>query len=304
MASIAELKRNIRIGKEFKKNPAQFLAKVMEENSPSKTSSVFMEAMEKGMAIAIEKVVTAVVSQTVQDLMQNDDFLDVVATLAYNKVPAVHDGFTPIKGVDYFDGKPGSPGENGKTPKKGVDYFTKEEVAQIIAKVTPRKGKDYFTKKEISDIISHIKTVSKPIAGIDYFPEKGKDGTEIEGKDIVSKINSLPIEPDKQIDYKHIKNGPKESKDSREGTSLHRGGLKLVWNTKLSGAVNGVNTVFIVPASQPDPKDDKFIVSVRGVLKTADAGDFTASNGNRTITFVVPPPNGSDSPRIILYHGK
>ena len=38
-------------------------------------------------------------------------------------------GYTPIKGVDYFDGKDGAPGRDGKdgyTPIKGVDYFDGE----------------------------------------------------------------------------------------------------------------------------------------------------------------------------------
>lgn len=33
------------------------------------------------------------------------------------------DGYTPIKGVDYFDGTNGTNGTNGYTPIKGVDYF-------------------------------------------------------------------------------------------------------------------------------------------------------------------------------------
>lgn len=32
-------------------------------------------------------------------------------------------GYTPVKGVDYFDGKDGRDGIDGKTPVKGVDYF-------------------------------------------------------------------------------------------------------------------------------------------------------------------------------------
>lgn len=32
-------------------------------------------------------------------------------------------GYTPIKGVDYFDGEKGDPGEDGYTPVKGIDYF-------------------------------------------------------------------------------------------------------------------------------------------------------------------------------------
>lgn len=33
------------------------------------------------------------------------------------------DGYTPQKGIDYFDGAPGVAGKDGYTPIKGVDYF-------------------------------------------------------------------------------------------------------------------------------------------------------------------------------------
>lgn len=33
------------------------------------------------------------------------------------------DGYTPIKGKDYFDGQDGAAGKDGYTPQKGVDYF-------------------------------------------------------------------------------------------------------------------------------------------------------------------------------------
>lgn len=44
------------------------------------------------------------------------------------------DGYTPIKGVDYFDGadgKDGAPGADGHTPEYGVDYGTPEQIAEI-----------------------------------------------------------------------------------------------------------------------------------------------------------------------------
>ena len=44
-------------------------------------------------------------------------------------------GYTPQKGIDYFDGKDG---EDGYTPVKGKDYFDGEDG------YTPVKGKDYF----------------------------------------------------------------------------------------------------------------------------------------------------------------
>lgn len=67
------------------------------------------------------------------------------------------DGYTPIKGVDYFDGEPGKDGVDGKTPVKGVDYFDGQDGAP---------GKDGYT----------------PVKGVDYFDgAPGKDG--VDGKD-------------------------------------------------------------------------------------------------------------------------
>lgn len=130
--------------------------------------------------------------------------------------------------------------------------------------------------------------------------EKGKDGTEIEGKTIVEKVNGLPVEPAFQIDAKHIKNLPKGD----ESTSLHRGGLKLQWNTQLSGTIDGSNTIFTLPGNLPASKDGRYIISARGVIKTADESDFTVSADGRTFTFTDAPPEGSARPVILLYHGR
>ena len=89
------------------------------------------------------------------------------------------DGKTPIKGVDYFDGKPGKdgsnglpgrdgkPGANGKTPKKGVDYFTEAEVKEVeefIKKDLQIPEENGY--KEIQSYISNEKTEYK-IVGYD-----------------------------------------------------------------------------------------------------------------------------------------
>lgn len=50
-------------------------------------------------------------------------------------------GYTPIKGVDYFDGVNGRDGTDGRTPVKGVDYFDGTNGADGR---TPVKGVDYF----------------------------------------------------------------------------------------------------------------------------------------------------------------
>ena len=61
---------------------------------------------------------------------------------AYISIPTGKDGYTPIKGVDYFDGKNGKDGVDGKTPVKGVDYFTDAEIAEIVDEVAAQGGGD------------------------------------------------------------------------------------------------------------------------------------------------------------------
>lgn len=54
------------------------------------------------------------------------------------------DGYTPVKGVDYFDGK------DGNTPVKGIDYFDGKDG------YTPIKGTDYFTTEDKTSIVSEV----------------------------------------------------------------------------------------------------------------------------------------------------
>jgi hypothetical protein len=54
------------------------------------------------------------------------------------------DGYTPVKGVDYFDGKDGANGKDGadgKTPVKGTDYYTeadKQEMVNSVIEALPK----------------------------------------------------------------------------------------------------------------------------------------------------------------------
>ena len=62
---------------------------------------------------------------------------------SWKEIPAIvgergADGYTPVKGVDYFDGQDGQDGKDGYTPQKNVDYFDGKDG------YTPVKGVDYF----------------------------------------------------------------------------------------------------------------------------------------------------------------
>ncbi|MBU3215871.1 hypothetical protein, partial [Clostridium estertheticum] len=53
-------------------------------------------------------------------------------------------GYTPIKNVDYTDGKDGAKGDKGYTPLKGTDYFDGKNGINGTNGITPIKGTDYF----------------------------------------------------------------------------------------------------------------------------------------------------------------
>lgn len=110
------------------------------------------------------------------------------------------DGYTPQKGVDYFDGKDGQNGvdgkdgvngKDGKTPVKGVDYFTPSEVTEFKKAVTPVKGIDYFDGQDGKQGPEgkqgpQGKPGYTPVEGVDYF-------TAEEQSDFVSQIlNQFP----------------------------------------------------------------------------------------------------------------
>lgn len=122
-----------------------------------------------------------------------------------------------------------------------------------------------------------------PSKGFDYFDGiPGKDGSPDTGKEIVAKVNDLPIEPELQIDAKHIKNLPKEG---TRGAKF-RGGISLAWMETPSGAVNGTNTVFTLAFT---PKSGQLMFFVNGqLLSTTD--DYTVSGATVTLN-TAPPAN-------------
>jgi hypothetical protein len=85
------------------------------------------------------------------------------------------DGYTPVKGVDYFDGKDGAAGAPGYTPIKGVDYFDgqpgKDGAAGPAGPAgaagapgyTPVKGVDYFTATDKAAIVQDV------LAALPYY---------------------------------------------------------------------------------------------------------------------------------------
>lgn len=84
------------------------------------------------------------------------------------------DGYSPVKGKDYFDGQPGRDGRDGKDGKDGY---------------TPVKGVDYFDGTDGKDG-KDGKNGYTPVKGVDYFDGRnGRDGRDGEdGEDAVSPV--------------------------------------------------------------------------------------------------------------------
>lgn len=92
--------------------------------------------------------------------------------LAQAKDSGEFDGYTPIKNVDYFDGKDG---EDGKTPEKGVDYFTESDKVEIAKQAAdlvdiPDSDEVYILgeNETLSDVPDGITVVIDPDGNPDF----------------------------------------------------------------------------------------------------------------------------------------
>ena len=70
--------------------------------------------------------------------------------------PAGEDGYTPIKGIDYFDGTTGPAGEDGHTPVKGVDYFTEADKEELTNSLIVRLDNEIVPTDEQWEVIKSI----------------------------------------------------------------------------------------------------------------------------------------------------
>ena len=172
---------------------------------------------------SILKIVEAFLEDYTQELEENiADIIEKILTQKLGdyenliKEKAVK-GDKPILDVDYTIPKP-IPGLPGYTPVKGKDYFD---------------GKNADETKIIMEVLSRIPP-SNP-------GPPGKDGTKIEGEQIVDKINELPTDdPKKKIDAIHIKNLPKYDKIG----GVIRGGMEQIRPVNLTAQCDGVTTSF------------------------------------------------------------
>lgn len=147
-----------------------------------------------------------------------------------------------LKAVGRLDLMRGEKGENGYTPVKGKDYFTDEEIASIIKYIqegilpgekgepgkngqTPFKGIDYWTKEDQEKIIKEVLSKIK-------IPEV-KNGKDVNIEEIVTRTSE---ELSKKFNIKAILNDPQLRMLLHGGGSSNGGGSSTF--TALTDAPN------------------------------------------------------------------
>lgn len=154
----------------------------------------------------------------------------------------------PKKGVDYQDGNPGA---DGYTPIKGLDYFTDDEVADVTRNATPVKGRDYYTAEEAADFKKQV----TPIKGVDY--KDGENPTPAQFIEVVKALKGKDAAAFSQvvgskIDISHVRNaGTFIFNGKKYDTSelMHGGGSSgNVITLQTDGVDNGSQTLLNLAA--------------------------------------------------------
>ena len=201
------------------------------------------------------------------------DYLeDLESTIADIVKKILTEELQKLLGIVNEKAKPGLKGEDSKIPGPKGDEGNPG--------YTPIKGKDYFDGHDADETKIVLEVLSQIPPAKPGLP--GKDGTEIEGEQIVSKINALEIVPEKQIDFVHLKNVPEFGKVER-GKVL-RGGMEQIRWEDLSSQIDGVVTSFTTTASFVEVQA---IFSSQFPLMLRPTVHYTTTPSIRTITMNV-----------------
>ena len=177
------------------------------------------------------------------------------------------DGYTPIKGVDYFDGVDGINGSDGYTPIKGVDYYTEEDKAEYSQYIANELAKRGQIEPEYAQSIADCKDQTKMYVLPDGF------------------IYAY------MLTEKEIETGPSYTNKLLTATDVDRttiyNGKGYKEYTKLSGSSGGesaetyglCSTGFIFPVSSND------VLRIKGITPVTKSNHYVvAYNSSNTRT--------------------
>ena len=182
-------------------------------------------------------------------------------------------GYTPIKGIDYFDG---TNGVDGVTPVKGVDYYTeadKNEFYEYIASELAKRGQ---LKPEFANSIDELN--EKGDTTKLYVLPDGFIYAYLYTETIVEPTNAIPTATD--TDRKTIYNGIGYKKETRINSS----------GAVVDASGNSIDVTGFIPVTEGDTLEIRNLG--RGGTYTAYVAAYNSSN---TSTGKVP-TTGSTSP--------
>lgn len=220
------------------------------------------------------------------------------------------DGYTPIKGVDYFDGK-SIKGDDGYTPIKGVDYFTEKEVKAFINKVVaniPKLDTVNLSQDVYDRLLSNKANFFEPAPDIISKINTQKNSIEV---DVIKGWNSITaesvvelIKKKKLLGTRDIQGMPLNMNDMR----WHGGGLSTIshdatltgdgtpssplgtvsaaptWSKETpSGLIDGANTTYTILHT---PTTNSMNLIVNGQVYT-EGVDYTISGTTITMTIAL-----------------
>jgi len=158
-----------------------------------------------------------------------------------------------VKGEQGEKGETGDRGEKGDKGEKGDQGIQGERGASGY---TPIKGVDYFDG-------------AKGEQGEPGISLPGKDGSPDTGEQIVEKINALEIEPDKQIDFSHIKGFKQEVQKQTVGFQRN-----TAWFDESTLVVDNPSRIKVVGAGAQLSMDSE------GALVLTISGGASANESN------------------------
>lgn len=148
------------------------------------------------------------------------EVLSIIRKMPGEKGDPGDDGYTPVKGVDYFDGEPGI---DGKTPVKGVDYFDGEdgkdaevdtdELRKLAEKPIMKHEKE-FKHEDIHDV-KMLGELELDLTKIEDGQLFRREGNKIVGVDLpksqqrsfssgISTLQSIPVTASRELDGQGI----------------------------------------------------------------------------------------------------
>ena len=155
-------------------------------------------------------------------------------------------------------------GKDGYCPVSEIDYPSIGQIQEMV-KCEMEAMPKYNEQIVVAKVLSQIKITYPKI--------------EVKGEDIVKEINQLPIQPEFQIDAKHIKNLPKAQRQK----PMLGGGGSAMKTEHLSPTLSGANITLNLSQLSRSWSDIQMVTRQGQVLERETVNGWTRSGNTITV---------------------